>query len=139
MINRNIFENINPFDHRYSYKKEVFDEIKNYLSESANINYQLKVELALVKSLNKMGICSQQVVEEVSQAVKDIKAAEAYEEERKTKHNIRALVNLIQEKVSDEAKPFIHLTATSYDIVDTANSLRYKEVTEDIILPQLAN
>jgi len=138
LINRNIFENINPFDHRYSYKKEVFDEIKNYLSESANINYQLKVELALVKSLNKMGICSQQVVEEVRQAVKDIKAAEAYEEERKTKHNIRALVNLIQEKVSDEAKPFIHLTATSYDIVDTANSLRYKEVTEDIILPQLA-
>lgn len=137
MINRSIFENINPFDHRYSYKKEVFKEIKSYLSESANIKYQLRVELALVKSLNKMGVCPDQVVKEVSEVVDNISAAEAYEEERKTKHNIRALVNLIQKKVSEEAKPFIHLTATSYDIVDTANSLRYKEVTENIILPKL--
>ncbi|HKL12445.1 MAG TPA: lyase family protein, partial [Halanaerobiales bacterium] len=137
MISRNIFENINPFDHRYSYNKEIFTEIKKYLSESANIDYQLKVELALVKSLNKLGVCSKKVVDEVSEAVKNIKADEAYEEERKTKHNIRALVNLIQKRVSKKSKPFIHLTATSYDIVDTANSLRYKEVTEDIILPKI--
>ena len=134
---RNIFENINPFDHRYSYNKELYNKISNYLSEKANIEYQLQVELALVRSLHKMGICSKQVVKEVEAAVKQITPQAAYQEEQKTKHNIRALVNLIQENVSDEAKPFIHLTATSYDIVDTANSLRYQEVTEDIILPRL--
>ena len=137
METRNIFENINPFDHRYSYNKEIFDELGEYLSEKANIKYQLKVELALVQALNKMGLCSKEVVNEVKKAVEHITPEAAYKEERKTKHNIRALVNLIQEEISDEAKPFIHLTATSYDIVDTANSLQYKEVTEDIILPKL--
>jgi len=72
LISRNIFENINPFDHRYSYNKEIFTEIKKYLSESANIDYQLKVELALVKSLNKLGVCSKKVVDEVSEAVKNM-------------------------------------------------------------------
>lgn len=137
MEKRNIFKNINPFDHRYSYKNDIFNEIGEYLSEKANIEYQLKVELALVKGLKEMGVCSQQVVREVEDAIKTITCDKAYQEEQKTRHNIRALVNLIQKNVSKEAKPYIHLTATSYDIVDTAKSLQYKEVTEAIVLPQM--
>lgn len=137
MKERNIFENINPFDHRYSYNKEIFNELGEYISEKANINYQLKVELALVKGLYEMDFCSFEVVKEVKKAVKTITVDKAYQEEQKTRHNIRALVNLIQQKVSKEAKPYIHLTATSYDIVDTAKALQYKEVTEDIILPKI--
>ena len=137
METRNIFNNINPFDHRYSYNKEIFNKLEKYLSEEANINYQLKVELALVKSLAKVGICSKTIVKEVKEAISTITAEQAYLEEEKTKHNIRALVNLIQERISKEARPYIHLTATSYDIVDTANSLKYKELTEELILPKV--
>lgn len=137
METRNIFKNIDPFDHRYSYNQKVFDELGKYISEEANINYQLKVELALVKGLVKLGVCSKDIIEEVKEAIKTITAEEVYQEEEKTKHNIRALINLIQERISKEARPYIHLTATSYDIVDTANSLKYKELTEELILPKL--
>jgi len=134
---RDIFENINPFDHRYSYNKEIFTELKEYLSEKANIKYQLEVELALIKGLKILGVCSEEIYNEVREAISTITAEEAYIEEQKTKHNIRALVNLIQKKVSKKAKPYIHLTATSYDVVDTANTLRYKDVTKDVILVKL--
>ncbi len=137
MIKRNIFENINPFDHRYSYQNDTYKSLKKYLSEEANIKYQLKVELALIKALNKLEVCSVNVVDEVKEAIEKIDGKKAYQEEKKTKHNIRALVNLIQNNVSESSKPYVHLTATSYDIVDTANSLRYREVTNDIILPKL--
>jgi adenylosuccinate lyase len=137
MIKRNIFENINPFDHRYSHQNDTYKSLKKYLSEEANINYQLKVELALIKALNKLEVCSESVVDEAKEAIEEINGEKAYLEEKKTKHNIRALVNLIQQNVSESSKPYIHLTATSYDIVDTANSLRYREVTNDIILPKL--
>ncbi|AGB42461.1 adenylosuccinate lyase [Halobacteroides halobius DSM 5150] len=136
MIKRNIFKNIGPLDHRYSLRDE-FKDYSTYLSEEAKVKYQATVELALVKALAKRGICSQEVATQVEKAVKEITPEEVYKEERKTKHNIRALVNCIQHKVSEEAKPYIHFTTTSFDIVDTANSLRYKEATEELILPTL--
>ncbi len=137
MISRNIFDNISPLDHRYSLREEEFNEYSKYLSEGAKVKYQAQVELALVKALAKGGICSQAVVEEVEEAVLALTPEEVYEEESKTRHNIRALVNCIQRRVSEEAKPYIHFTTTSFDIVDTANALRYKVATEELILPKL--
>ena len=64
-------------------------------------------------------------------------AEEVYVEERKIKHDIRALANVIRNRVSDESKPFVHLTATSYDIVDTANALRFKDAIFHVVLPDL--
>jgi adenylosuccinate lyase len=40
--------------------------------------------------------------------------------------------------VSDEAKRYVHLGATSYDIVDTANALRYRECVDRVVVPALA-
>ena len=135
-MERDIFKNISPLDHRYSQRDE-FDDYAKYLSEEAKVKYQAQVELALVKALAKRDICSTGVVKEVEEAIEELSTAEVYAEEKKTKHNIRALVNCIQAKVSDEAKSFIHFTTTSFDIVDTANSLRYKEAAEELILPTL--
>jgi adenylosuccinate lyase len=39
--------------------------------------------------------------------------------------------------VPDDAKRFVHLGATSYDIVDTANALRYRECVERVVVPAL--
>lgn len=136
MQTRDIFANISPLDHRYS-RGENFSELSKYLSENATIAFQAEVELALVKVLAKRGICPHNAPQEVEKAIQDLSTEEVYEEEAKTKHNIRALVNCIQKKVSKETRPYIHFTATSYDIVDTANSLRYKKTAEELILPQL--
>jgi len=137
MISRSIFDNISPLDHRYSMRSEEFEEYSRYLSERAKIRYQSEVELALVKALAKNGICSEEVVKEVKQAISELSPEEVYAEEKKTRHNIRALVNCIQKRVSEDAKPYIHFTTTSFDIVDTANSLRYKETAEELIVPTL--
>lgn len=137
MIRRNIFENISPLDHRYSLREEEFNKYSYYLSEKAKVRYQARVEEALVKVLARRGICSEKVAAEVSEAVSNIIPAEVYQEESRTKHNIRALVNCIQRKVSPESRPYVHFTTTSFDIVDTANSLRYKEVSKKLVLPVL--
>ena len=136
MQTRDIFANISPLDHRYS-RRESYSKLTEYLSENATISFQAEVELALVKVLAKRGICPKKAPQEVEKAIKELSTEEVYKEEAKTKHNIRALVNCIQKKVSKETRPYIHFTATSYDIVDTANSLRYKKAAEELILPQL--
>ncbi len=126
------FENISPLDYRY------YDEsFKDYLSEEARIKYQAKVEAELAKALAATGICSAKIAKEIEAASEKVKADEVYAEEKKTRHDIRALVNIIRKNVSDEAKPFVHLSATSYDIVDTSNALRYKESVEKLVLPAL--
>jgi adenylosuccinate lyase len=127
-----IFSLFSPTDYRYSIKA-----LEPYLSEEAFINYQAKVEGALAKTLAKHGVCSRKVAEEIAQAATKVTAKEVYEEESRIKHDVRALVNMIRKRVSDEAKPFVHVTATSMDIKDTANALRYRDATEKIILPDM--
>lgn len=133
-----LFTNLSPLDHRYYLSnQDLAKALREYLSEEAVIKSQALAELALVKALNKAGLCSLQVVAEVSEAVNKITPAKVYEEEEKTKHNIRALVNCLREDVSDQAKPWIHFTATSVDIMDSASSYRYKAVTEEVVLKGL--
>jgi len=132
----NIFDNISPLDFRYYGRNEdIFQKLQPYLSENAMIKYMAKVEAALAKTLAKHNICSNKIADEVEKASKKITAEEVYIEEDKLKHNVRALVNCIRNKVSDEAKPFIHFTATSHDIIATADSLRYKEFTNNVLIP----
>ncbi|MDP6547546.1 MAG: lyase family protein [Candidatus Woesearchaeota archaeon] len=136
----NIFDTISPLDFRYYARNEgIFQKLQPYLSENAMIKYMAKVESALTKVLAKKNICSQKIADEIEKASKKITAEEVYIEEDKLKHNIRALVNCIREKVSDEAKPFVHFTTTSHDIISTADALRYKEFTENVLVPELIN
>ncbi|MFW6269972.1 MAG: adenylosuccinate lyase [Bacillota bacterium] len=136
-MKRDVYNNISPLDHRYSLREKEFNQYKRFFSEKATIKYQARVELALVKALEKRDICNKETVKEVEKAVENLTVEEVYAEEKKTRHNIRALVNCIREKVSEETRPYIHLSATSYDIVDTANSLRYQEATDKLIIPVL--
>lgn len=136
-MERNIFKNISPLDHRYSLPEEAFAELSYYLSEEAVIRTQAEVELALVKVLHKWGICNAQVVEEVKVACKEVTCEEVYLEEQKTRHNIRALVNCIRKRVSEEARPYVHFSATSVDIMDTSAAIRYRDAAQQLVLPTL--
>jgi adenylosuccinate lyase len=121
-----------PTDFRYG-----VEELKPFLSEEAYVKYKAKVEAALAKQLAKQGICSKAVANEIAKACEKVTAEEVYEEESRIKHDIRALANCIRNSVSKEAKPYVHLAATSYDIVDTANALRMKDAVRDVIIPDL--
>ena len=103
------------------------------------IKYMAKVEAALTKTLAKYNICNKKIADEVEKACKKITSEEVYVEEDKLKHNVRALVNCIRNKVSKESKPFVHFTATSHDIISTADALRYKIFTNEVLIPELIN
>src|SRR3989338_1815768 len=115
------FDLFSPLDYRYI-DGPLKQKAVKYFSENARVSYQARVEAALVKALSRQGICSRKVAEEVAKASKNIKAEEVYAEEKKIKHDVRALANVLRSKVSEEARPFIHFPATSYDIVDTASA-----------------
>ncbi len=134
----NIFDAISPFDFRYyGRNKKIFEKLQPYLSESAFIKYALKVEAALTKVLAKNKICSQKIADEVEKASRQVTPEQVYAEEDRIKHNMRALANSIRNKVSDEAKPFVHFTSTSYDIIATADALRYKDFAANVLIPEL--
>lgn len=133
-----LFDTISPLDYRYYGRNEkIFAKLQPYLSENAMIKYMAKVEAALTNTLAKKGICSRKIAEEVEKACKKANAEEVYLEEDKLKHNVRALANCIRNKVSNEAKPFVHFTATSHDIIATADAARYKDFTNNVLIPTL--
>jgi len=131
----NRFDCISPFDYRYYHA--VFDNVQPYLSENALIEYMATVEVALVAGFAEEGICSPQVVEDVKEAATRISAEEVYAEEERLRHLGKALVNCLSKHVSETTKPFIHLTATSHDIICTAEAMRYREFTQKVMLPKL--
>jgi adenylosuccinate lyase len=134
----NRFDATSPLDYRYyGDNPAFFARLQPYVSETAYINYILKVELALVRLLARHGLCPPGVPFEVEAAIPDITPDEVYEEERRVQHNIRAIANCIRNRISPESRPYVHLFATSADIMDTASALRYKELVRDVLLPDL--
>jgi adenylosuccinate lyase len=132
----NPFDAASPLDARYYFAdSDFFRRLHPYVSEGAQVRYLARVEAALAEILAEHGACSQAVAGEIARASETITPEEVYEEERRIQHNIRALVNCIRRKVSAEARPFVHLFATSADIMDTARALSLKDVTHAVVLP----
>jgi len=135
-----LFDNISPLDFRYYGRSEKTKEkLRPYLSEEGFIRYMAKVEAALTNTLAKKGVCSKTVAEEVESASKQVTAQEVYIEEDRIKHNIRALANSIRKRVSDKAKPYVHFTTTSHDIICTADAARLKDFSNNVLVPILVD
>ena len=111
--------------------------MSKYLSEQSRIVYQAYLEAALAHTLSESGICPASAAEEIERSARAIDISKVYEEEKTTRHDIKALVNVIKSNISDEAKPYVHFGATSYDIIANAQVLQLKDVTQDIVLPRL--
>lgn len=126
------YDAIDPLDSRY-YDKDV----AQYLSERSRIAYQAHVEAALALTLAEHGICSQSIANEIVTASTKVTAEAVYAEEKTTKHDIKALVNCIKSYISEDAQPYVHFGATSYDIISTASALQLRDTTNNIVLPRL--
>ena len=134
-----IFKNISPLDHRYYLaNRELYDRLALYLSEEASVRYCIQVEIALLATL----IDESESLRRYRKHLTDLDALsgriepeEIYEEESRTHHNIRALVNVLKRKVPDEIGHLVHLGATSADILDTATSMRMRDVVRAVLLP----
>ncbi len=136
-MQRDIYENISPLDARY-YKSNVklMDDLSRYLSENSVIKYQAMVEVAMISVMERYGVAPSGATEQMKIAYKKITPEEVYAEEEKTRHNIRALVNVLQRYVDDEVAPFIHLSATSEDVTGTSQSLRIRDAMYRVVIPK---
>lgn len=108
-----------------------------YLSPRAMHAYNLLALRAFTKTLVEMKHVPQKEGEEIlSVAVPSkVPVEKQWEWEKKLNHDVRGLVAAIDENLSDDAKRYNYKGPTSYDILDTAYSLAYRDAGLEVILP----
>jgi len=140
MPSRDIFDNLSPLDHRYwEANRELFDSLSERLSDRASVRACVRAEIALLKAhLTARNLASDAMFRDLDALALSVDPEEVAREEEKTRHNIRALVNVLQAKVPADLAPLVHLGATSVDILDTARAVQFRDAVLEVLLPLLA-
>ncbi|RLF17270.1 MAG: adenylosuccinate lyase [Thermoprotei archaeon] len=110
-----------PLEYRYGSQemKEIFSR-KNILSKMA------LVEKALLYGLERAGLVPRGISKDMERAIQEVDPRRIDELERKIGHDIMALTIELA-RLSGKAGAYIHLGATSYDIVDTTWALLIRD------------
>ena len=118
----------------YRYGRE---EMKRLWSEEAKLQSMLDVEASIARAHAKAGNIPQEAAEAITRAANTSKVTvlRMNEIEDQIKHDIMALAKALSEQCGDAGK-YVHLGATSNDIIDTANALLIKR-SMDIIIGDL--
>ena len=118
-----------PLDYRYGR-----EEVKEIFGEKRRLQFLLDVEAALARAHAKVGNIPQNAADEISKkaSVEYVDVGRVKKIETETKHDIMAVTKALSEVCSEDAVKYIHLGATSYDIVDTANALQFADATDYI-------
>lgn len=139
---------ISPIDGRYRNKTE---NLANYFSEAALINYRILVEVEYFIALCKIPLpqlkdIDNYVLENLKDIYKNftIEDAERIKEiEKTTNHDVKAVEYFLKEKFEKhnlrKYKEFIHFGLTSQDINNTAIPYSFKLAFEDVLFPIIEN
>jgi len=134
---------ISPIDGRYRNKTE---ELGNYFSEFALINYRVRVEveyfIALCNEVPQLKEVSPSVFEQLRAIYKDFTETDAQkikDTEKITNHDVKAVEYFLKDKFDElglsKYKEFIHFGLTSQDINNTSVPLSLKEAMQNVIIP----
>lgn len=98
--------------------------------EDSRVQRLLNVEAALALAHAEVGNIPLSDAKKISEmaSVKYVKVTRVKQIEKEIKHDIASLVRALAE-VCGPSGAYVHLGATSYDIVDTANALQLKDAT----------
>lgn len=120
---------VHPIEYRYSYP-----DMYNVWTEESKLQKWLDVEAALAEAHAKVRNIPNSAAEEISSKAKvGIVTLERMKEiEREIHHDVMAMVRALSEVCEGDAGRFIHLGATSYDIVDTALGLLFRDALDII-------
>lgn len=98
-----------------------------------------EVEIATMRTLGDVGIIPPAdialLTPDIEKALYAITTSEVQEREKKTKHDIRAWVQLAQERAPQGLRRWIHIPLTSYDALDTARSLQFLRAHKQVVRP----
>lgn len=106
-------------------------EMKRVFEEEARVQRMLDVEAALAWAHAEVGNIPRKDAETIMAmaSLRKVKLSRIKEVEREIKHDVAALVRALAE-ASGSSGAYVHLGATSYDIVDTATALQLKDALE---------
>ncbi|MGQ4891214.1 MAG: adenylosuccinate lyase [Candidatus Njordarchaeia archaeon] len=110
-----------PVDWRYG-----SEELRKILSLDNLIKLYAKIEAIVAETQAELGVIPKKAAEEIIEASKKITVEEVLEEEKKTRHDLVALINVISSKMNEGAT-YIHYGLTSQDVKDTALAIILKE------------
>jgi len=114
-----------PLDYRYG-----SNEMKEIFSEDQKLKLMLRVEGALAEAQGELGVIPKGASEEIAKGAKRVKLQRIKEVEKTTGHDVMAIVQTLSEcckEVGDVGWRYVHLGATSNDIIDSATALQIKE------------
>jgi adenylosuccinate lyase len=108
-------------------------EMKRIFDEENRVQKMLDVEAALAWAHAEVGNIPREDAERIMMmaSLKNVKLERIKEIEREIKHDVMALVMALAEACGSSGA-YVHLGATSYDIVDTATALQLKEALDII-------
>jgi adenylosuccinate lyase len=117
-----------PLDYRYGR-----DEIKSIFAEESKLLALLKVEASLAKAHAEVGNIPRDAANEIAAVanLEHVTVKRVKEIEEETRHDIMAVVITLTEQCGDAGR-FVHLGATSNDIIDTATAIQLAGALEII-------
>ena len=120
---------IHPIDYRYG-----SEEMKRIWEEENKLQKLLDVEAALARAHAQLGNIPEESAKIISERAntKWVRVKRVQEIEEEIHHDIMAVVKALSEVCGEHGK-YIHLGATSNDIIDTANALLIKESLEIVL------
>lgn len=106
-------------------------EMKKIFEEETRIQKMLDVEAALAWAHAEVGDIPKKDAEKIASIclLQHVKLGRIKEIEREIKHDVASLVRALAEACGSSGA-YVHLGATSYDIVDTATALQLKDALE---------
>ena len=115
-----------PIDYRYGDKK-----LRELFSPANIIKTYAFIETIVAETQAEMGIIPKTAAEHIKKAAEKISYEEVIAEEKKVKHDLMALVNIIARKAGEWGE-YVHWGLTSSDVKDTAMALLLKNGLEVI-------
>ncbi|MDI6725015.1 MAG: adenylosuccinate lyase [Methanobacterium sp.] len=115
---------IHPIEFRYG-----TPEMRNVWEAENKLQKMLDVEAALAKAESELNLVPKEAAEEINKkaSTEYVTLERVAEIERQTNHDIASIVKALAEACSGNAGEYVHFGATSNDIIDTSQSLLFKE------------
>lgn len=108
---------ITPIENRY-----LTNEMEGIFSEESKLQTWLRIEAVLAQTHAEFGHFSNEIAEEITKKanLKNVPLSRVKEIDQEIHHDVMAMVKALSEACEPKAAKYVHLGATSNDIVDTA-------------------
>jgi adenylosuccinate lyase len=115
---------IHPIEFRYG-----TEEMRKVWDNQSKLQKMLEIEAALAEAEAALGIIPEEAAAEIKSkaSTKFVTPERVAEIERETNHDIASIVKALAEVCEGDAGEYVHFGATSNDIIDSSQSLLFKE------------